>query len=115
MSELADQTITDHAPALPEAELRAHLAALPGWTLAPDGKAIWREWRFKTFHRAAALASMAAWQAEAANHHPDIAFGWGHARVTYTTHSAGGVTLNDVVMAARLDRALGGREAGRAV
>ena len=50
---------------------------------------------------------LAAWQAEAANHHPDIAFGWGQASVTFTTHSAGGVTLNDLIMAAKLNRATG--------
>lgn len=102
MTELAAGKIIDGAPALPEAELQAGLAALPGWVLAPDGKAISREWRFKGFKAAAQLANLAAWQAEAANHHPDIAFGWGYARVTFTTHSAGGVTMNDLIMAARL-------------
>lgn len=104
MDDLAKGTIIDGAPALRAADLTAHLAALPGWALADDGRAISREWRFKTFRRAAQLANLAAWQAEAANHHPDIAFGWGFARVTFTTHSAGGVTMNDLIMAARLNR-----------
>ncbi|CAM3187557.1 4a-hydroxytetrahydrobiopterin dehydratase [Paracoccus aminovorans] len=103
MTELARGKIVDGAPALPEAELRTRLAALPGWSLAADGKSIRREWRFKSFKAAAQLANLAAWQAEAANHHPDIAFGWGFAGVTFSTHSAGGVTMNDLVMAARLD------------
>ena len=105
MTDLAAGTTVDGASALDPTELAAHLAALPGWALAADGRAISREWRFKTFRRAAQLANLAAWQAEAANHHPDIAFGWGFARVTFTTHSAGGVTMNDLIMAARLDRA----------
>ena len=50
--------------------------------LTADGRGISREWRFKSFRGAAALANLAAWQAEAANHHPDIAFGWGAASVT---------------------------------
>lgn len=104
MDDLAKGTIIDGAPALPTADLTAHLPALAGWALADDGRAISREWRFKTFRRAAQLANLAAWQAEAANHHPDIAFGWGFARVTFTTHSAGGVTMNDLIMAARLNR-----------
>ena len=105
MTGLAGGKITDGAPALASDALAAQLTALPGWDLAADGKSISREWRFKTFRRAAQLANLAAWQAEAANHHPDIAFGWGFARVTFTTHSAGGVTMNDLIMAARLDRA----------
>ncbi|KGJ04852.1 pterin-4-alpha-carbinolamine dehydratase [Paracoccus halophilus] len=92
---------------MPGAEIAAHLATLPGWELAADGRAISREWRFKSFKRAAQLANLAAWQAEAANHHPDIAFGWGFARVTFSTHSAGGVTMNDLIMAARLNRVAG--------
>ena len=106
MSELANETIVDGAPALAADALAARMGAVPGWDLAADGKSISREWRFKSFKRAAQLASLAAWQAEAANHHPDIAFGWGHASVAFTTHSAKGVTLNDLIMAARLNLAL---------
>lgn len=104
MDDLASGTITDGAPALPAGDIAAHLPALTGWALADDGRAIAREWRFKSFKRAAQLANLAAWQAETANHHPDIAFGWGFARVTFSTHSAGGVTMNDLIMAARLNR-----------
>ncbi|MDT1060241.1 4a-hydroxytetrahydrobiopterin dehydratase [Paracoccus sp. CPCC 101403] len=107
MTGLAQEKIVDGAPALPEDEIRRHLASLPGWELAPDGKSIRREWRFKSFKGPAQIAMLAAWQAECANHHPDIAFGWGHASVTLTTHSAGGVTLNDLIMAARLNLAGG--------
>lgn len=104
---LAQGKIVDGAPALDQDGLRALLAELPGWALAGDGRAIRREWRLKSFKAAAQLANLAAWQAEAANHHPDIAFGWGFASVTFTTHSAGGVTMNDLVMAARLDAVAG--------
>lgn len=104
---LADETIRDGAPALTPEDLAGRLLELPDWALTADGKSIRRNWRFKSFKRAAELAMLAAWQAEAANHHPDIAFGWGQASVTFTTHSAGGVTLNDLIMAAKLNRATG--------
>ncbi|ABL70077.1 4a-hydroxytetrahydrobiopterin dehydratase [Paracoccus denitrificans] len=107
MTGLDRERIVDGAPALSAEELQAALAGLPGWQLAGDGKSICREWRFKNFKQAAQLANLAAWQAEAAGHHPDIAFGWGHARVSYSTHSAGGVSRNDLIMAARLDAATG--------
>lgn len=107
MSErLAQEAIVQGAGMLMPDDLARALADLPGWALTDDGKGIWREWSFRNFRQAAALANLAAWQAEAANHHPDIAFGWGRARVTYATHSAGGVTMNDLVMAARLSRAV---------
>lgn len=44
--------------------------------------------------------------AEAMNHHPDIAFGWGYVRITLTTHDAGRVTEKDHTLAARFDEAV---------
>ena len=44
--------------------------------------------------------------AEAMNHHPDIAFGWGYVNISLTTHDAGGVTQKDHVLAARIDEAI---------
>ncbi len=41
--------------------------------------------------------------AEALNHHPDVAFGWGYVRIRLTTHDAGGLTELDRQLAARLD------------
>jgi hypothetical protein len=41
--------------------------------------------------------------AETENHHPDIAFGWGYAEVTFTTHATGGLHRNDFIMAAKVD------------
>jgi 4a-hydroxytetrahydrobiopterin dehydratase len=44
--------------------------------------------------------------AEAMNHHPDIAFGWGYVNITLTTHDAGGVTEKDHALAAKIDEAV---------
>ena len=37
-------------------------------------------------------------------HHPDILLSWGRARFALTTHAASGLTRNDFVMAAKIDR-----------
>jgi len=42
--------------------------------------------------------------AEAANHHPDIDIRWNTVRLTLTTHSAGGLTVLDLALAAAIDR-----------
>ena len=42
-------------------------------------------------------------------HHPDIELGWGRAAFELTTHAASGLTRNDFVMAAKIDRLAGGR------
>ncbi len=38
------------------------------------------------------------------DHHPEITFGYEQAKVSYTTHSAGGVSENDFICAAKVDQ-----------
>lgn len=42
--------------------------------------------------------------AEAANHHPDIDIRWNKVRLVLSTHSAGGLTVLDLALAAAIDR-----------
>jgi 4a-hydroxytetrahydrobiopterin dehydratase len=46
--------------------------------------------------------------AEAEGHHPDINFGWGYATVSLQTKKIKGLHENDFIMAAKLDRMVGG-------
>lgn len=75
------------------------------WTESPT--ALTREIRTPDFLSAFRLVSALVEPAEALNHHPDIAFGWGYVRITLTTHDAGGLTEKDRKLAARLDEVLG--------
>jgi 4a-hydroxytetrahydrobiopterin dehydratase len=59
---------------------------------------------FKTFSQAFAFATRVALLAERFFHHPDIEVGWGYARLTFATHSIGGLSENDYIMAAKIDR-----------
>lgn len=69
-------------------------------------KALHREIKTKDFVTAFNMASTLVSPAEAANHHPDVAFGWGYLRITLTTHDAGGVTEKDHALAKAIDQAL---------
>lgn len=81
------------------------IAALDGWQL-DGGTAIRRRFTFKGFAKAVELANLAAWLGNRQGHHPDITFGWGYCEVRFTTHTAGGLTENDFICAARLDALL---------
>ena len=63
-----------------------------------------REFTFKSFNRAFGLATRIALLAEAQGHHPDLEVGWGRLAVRLSTHSVGGLSRNDFIMAARIDR-----------
>jgi 4a-hydroxytetrahydrobiopterin dehydratase len=62
-----------------------------------------RTFRFPDFAGAFALATRIALLAESEGHHPDLLVRWGHLGVTLTTHSVGGLTDNDFIMAAKID------------
>lgn len=70
-----------------------------------DG-ALHREIHTRDFMTAFRLVEVLVPIAEAANHHPDLSFGWGYLHITLTTHDAGGVTDADRLMAERMDAAL---------
>jgi 4a-hydroxytetrahydrobiopterin dehydratase len=67
-----------------------------------------REFTFKTFNAAFGLATRIALLAEAQGHHPELEVGWGRLVVRLSTHSVGGLSRNDFIMAAGIDLLAGG-------
>ena len=41
---------------------------------------------------------------EEEGHHPDISFGWGYAEIKITTHAIKGLSENDFILAAKIDK-----------
>jgi len=78
------------------------LQALDGWTLTDAS--IHKEFTFHDFPEAVLFVSALVPGAEEADHHPDIAIHYRRVSVTYTTHSAGGLTQKDFDGAAAADR-----------
>ena len=81
-------------------EIEAALQGLPGWSLAEDGRAIARRYRFQDFADAFELVRRIAALAEAADHHPDLGLGWGYVTVRLTTHDLGRPGAKDLTLAA---------------
>ena len=92
-------------PPLPRSECERLLAGLsPEWRISPDGKELQREFAFKDFYRTMSFVNALAHVANSEDHHPDIAVGYGYCRVRYSTHAVGGLTVNDFICAAKIDR-----------
>ncbi len=81
--------------------LQAQLARLPGWAVREG--ALERCYAFPDFDAAMAFARIAAQLAARQDHHPELRIEWGRCTVRWHTHSAGGITMNDIVCAAQLD------------
>jgi len=78
--------------------------ALSGSDWTREGDEIVLERKLDDFAAAMGYANAVAELAEAANHHPDIhVHGWNNVRLVLSTHSAGGLTQNDLDLARGID------------
>jgi 4a-hydroxytetrahydrobiopterin dehydratase len=92
-------------PAFTRDQIAAHLPAVPEWKLSEDGKLIRRKYKFKDFVSALAFLQKVGELAEAEGHHPDLHLtGYRHATVELTTHALGGLSANDFIVAAKIDK-----------
>jgi 4a-hydroxytetrahydrobiopterin dehydratase len=85
-------------------EVDAALGALPGWTAKEEASRLHRQFRFKDFVEAMRFVNALAALAEAEGHHPDFTVHWNTVDVTLWTHTVGGLSENDFIVAAKLDR-----------
>jgi len=74
------------------------------WSLSDDGKSIFQEFRFPVFSRTIAFVNAVAWVATTEGHHPDMQVSYGSCVVRYTTHAIDGLSDNDFICAAKIDR-----------
>ena len=75
----------------------------PSWILHPGRKLIERQFIFKDFLQAFEFMTLSAQYAEEINHHPDWSNSWNRVKVILTTHSSGGLTNLDVLMAQKMN------------
>jgi 4a-hydroxytetrahydrobiopterin dehydratase len=90
-------------PPLTETEAAAYLPQVPGWEMR-EAKALRRRFRFPSFREAMAFVNSVAALAEEEGHHPDIFISYNRVRIDLTTHAIGGLSVNDFILAAKIDR-----------
>lgn len=87
-------------------QVRERLERLAGWGV--DGETIRKQFVFDGFASAVAFVVRVAFDAEAADHHPDVLISnYKKVTLTFTTHSAGGLTERDFAGAEAADRVYG--------
>ena len=92
-------------PALTASEAQPLLAQISSaWSMTENAQAIRREFRFRDFYRTMSFVNALAHLANIEDHHPDLEVGYNRCAVSWSTHSAGGITLNDVICAAKVER-----------
>ena len=84
---------------LTDQDIESRLAGLSSWVV--EGHALVRQYTFPSFPDAIAFVTRLAFEAEAADHHPDMTVSYRRVRVVWSTHSAGGITEKDFAGAAQ--------------
>jgi 4a-hydroxytetrahydrobiopterin dehydratase len=105
MSDLADKRCKPCEGGVePLSRAQAEKLLPSGWKLSDDAKSIRREFKFKDFYRTMSFVNAVAHIANIEDHHPDLEVGYGVCRVLFTTHAIRGLSENDLICAAKLDR-----------
>ena len=93
-------------PLSPEAISQLLEAIHDDWVLSDDGLEISRHCKFPDYSRTLGFTNAVAWVAIAEDHHPVLTVSYGSCNVSYSTHAVNGLTSNDFICAAKIDRLL---------
>jgi 4a-hydroxytetrahydrobiopterin dehydratase len=74
------------------------------WRLDPAATSLHREFKFENFYRTMSFVNALAHVANTEDHHPDLEVGYNYCRVRYSTHAIKGLSENDFICAAKIDR-----------
>jgi 4a-hydroxytetrahydrobiopterin dehydratase len=94
-------------PSLDLSEIHKYQKKVDGWDVKKNNKEIFfleKNFKFKNFKTSQNFISKVSEISENENHHPDISFGWGYAKIVITTHAIEGLSENDFILAAKIDQ-----------
>ena len=88
-------------------EIHKYQKKVDGWDVKKNEKEIFyleKSFKFKNFLDSQVFIDKVGKISENENHHPDISFGWGYAKIIITTHAIEGLSQNDFILAAKIDQ-----------
>ena len=88
-------------------EIHKYQKKVDGWDVKKNIKEIYfleKNFIFKNFISSQNFINKVGTISEKENHHPDISFGWGYAKIVITTHAIEGLSENDFILAAKIDQ-----------
>ncbi len=103
LANMACQACTGSAERLSGSDLERYVAEVPKWSVI-EASRIERTFTFADFKSALEFVNRVGELAELAQHHPDIHLAYGKVRVELWTHKVNGLSVNDFILAAKIDR-----------
>jgi 4a-hydroxytetrahydrobiopterin dehydratase len=103
LANMACRACTGSAERLTGPDLTQYAAEVPKWAVV-DAQRIERTFKFPDFRSALEFVNRVGELAEREQHHPDIHLSYGKVRVELWTHKVHGLSVNDFILAAKIDR-----------
>jgi len=97
------QACSGNTPKFDEKQISDNLSKLNSWSVNDEQKMIYKKFNFKTFKQALNFTNKVGEIADLEGHHPDISLGWGYALIMLHTHAIQGLSINDFIIAAKID------------
>ncbi len=97
------QACSGNTPKFDEKQISDNLSKLDNWSVNDEQKMIYKKFNFKTFKQALNFKNKVGEIADIEGHHPDISVGWGYSLVMLHTHAIKGLSINDFIIAAKID------------
>jgi 4a-hydroxytetrahydrobiopterin dehydratase len=88
-------------------QIHKYQKKVDGWNVKENEKKIYfleKDFKFDNFIKSQKFINKVGEISEKENHHPDISFGWGYAKIIITTHAIEGLSENDFILAAKIDQ-----------
>ena len=88
-------------------EIHKYLKKIDGWDVKKNESKFYfleRSFKFENFLKSQQFVNEVANISETQGHHPDIAFGWGYAKIKIFTHKIQGLVESDFILAARINK-----------
>ena len=110
MSDLAEKKCIPCEGGIPSFkidEIHKYLKKVDGWDITEDKNKIFfliKKFKFENFIKSQNFVNEVGKISEDEGHHPDISFGWGYAEIKITTHAIKGLSENDFILAAKIDK-----------
>ena len=88
-------------------EIHKYQKKVDGWDIVKGEEEIFflsKKFKFENFLNSQKFVNEVGKISEEEGHHPDILFGWGYAKISITTHAIEGLSENDFILAAKIDK-----------
>tara|TARA_B110001452_G_scaffold143853_1_gene119634 strand:- start:476 stop:820 length:345 start_codon:yes stop_codon:yes gene_type:complete len=88
-------------------EIHKYQKKVDDWEIIKNEVSVYfleKKFKFKNFLESQKFINEVGEISEKENHHPDISFGWGYAKISITTHAIEGLSENDFILAAKIDQ-----------